>query len=366
MNAKGLKKKIYEEGLTEELLEKMGMHHIKNHNHNEYITCGRPDGDNPSSITVYFNENLNVVTYTIPEEVLGENPDIISLVQYTQNLEFRDALAWICKTLSLENDIDLVGSIKATKTPATRYIESLERICNKDNKPPLNDIAIYDESCLEKYYDSCYASVSSRFLADNIAQETQRLFGVIPYVEKVYWDWNATFYNPYDLIPIRDEIGNLIGVKARRYGSDKVGKYTYLEKCQKSQYLFGLYITKDFIDNQNEVIICESEKGVMQLWSYGVKNAVAVSGHNISTEQKEKIAKLNVSKAIIAFDEDITERTLYEEYSKLKDCVNEVTCIIDKKHILGQKESPMDNPEKWEKLYKECQFVPKFWGDEEW
>ena len=96
----------------------------------------------------------------------------------------------------------------------------------------------------------------------------------------------------------------------------------------------------------------------MQLYSYGYKNAVAVGGHDISKIQVKKIIKLNVNKVIIAFDEDVSEKVLYTQYKKLCDFAN-VTCIIDKKHLLNEKESPMDNQKKWENLYKNYQSIPR-------
>ena len=88
----------------------------------------------------------------------------------------------------------------------------------------------------------------------------------------------------------------------------------------------------------------------MQLWSYGFKNAVAIGCHNISETQLKKIIRLNVNNVVIAFDKDITENILLEEYKKLCDFAN-VTCIVDIYNLLDEKESPMDSPEKWNILY---------------
>lgn len=46
-----------------------------------------------------------------------------------------------------------------------------------------------------------------------------------------------------------------------------------------------------------------------------------------------------------------------KEYEKLCDFV-EVTCIIDINNILNEKESPMDDQKKWEKLYNNYQMIP--------
>ena len=160
------------------------------------------------------------------------------------------------------------------------------------------------------------------------------------------------------VIPIFDEIGNLVGTKLRITRACQYNnKYFYKESCDKNSILYGLYQTKYYIDQKKEVIICEAEKGVMQLFGYGYKNAVAIGGHDISNTQVQKIIKLDVDKVIIAFDEDVQEKVLKKEYEKLCDFV-EVTCIIDINNILNEKESPMDDPKKWEKLYNNYQMIP--------
>ena len=146
----------------------------------------------------------------------------------------------------------------------------------------------------------------------------------------------------------------MIGIKGRRVW-DKIDeynpKYIYLKQCKKNEVLFGLDKTLPYIKEKDEVIICESEKGVMQLWSYNFKNAVAIGCHNISKIQIEKIIRMNVNNVIIAYDKDVLQRELLEEYKKLCDFAN-VTCIVDIYNLLDEKESPMDRPEKWNILYK--------------
>ena len=72
---------------------------------------------------------------------------------------------------------------------------------------------------------------------------------------------------------------------------DNEPKYIYMYPCAKSQILYGLYKTQKHIKEKKEVIICEAEKGVMQLWTYGYKNCVSIGGHSLSPYQKEKIIR---------------------------------------------------------------------------
>ena len=117
-------------------------------------------------------------------------------------------------------------------------------------------------------------------------------------------------------IPIRDELGRLVGVKGRRVWDvvDEYNpKYIYLHQCAKSKILYGLYKTLPYIQEQNEIIVCESEKGVMQLWDMGFKNAVGVGGHCLSDWQITLIAQTGASKVIIAYEKDILEDEVIKE-----------------------------------------------------
>ena len=155
-------------------------------------------------------------------------------------------------------------------------------------------------------------------------------------------------------IPIRDELGRLVGVKGRRVWDvvDEYNpKYIYLHQCAKSKILYGLYKTLPYIQEQNEIIVCESEKGVMQLWDMGFKNAVGVGGHCLSDWQITLIAQTGANKVIIAYDKDILEEEVIKEGKKISP-FRQVEYILDTNNILNEKESPMDNPKKWEELYR--------------
>lgn len=346
-----LKKQIYDDMRIKEVLEYLGMHGIKSHGDIDYWTCGMPDGDNTSSTTIYNEEKIGVMSYTR----IGST-DIIGLVQYIEKTDFKGALNWLYDILKIpQKYYDSIGQYKI-KQPAKIFINRLQ--LKKEQTTERRNITLYEDVVLEKYVSWDYENKD--FEDDNILPAVQYRYGLIPYLEEKPVSWNLTYYTGYMVIPIFDEIGNLFGTKLRIDKAFQFSdqKYFQREKYPKGHILYGLYQTKYYIAQQKEVIICESEKGVMQLYSYGYKNAVAVSGCNISDTQVKKIIKLSVDKVVIAFDEDIKEKTLYKEYKKLCDFV-EVTCIIDQHHILNEKESPMDNPTKWETLYKECQSIPR-------
>jgi DNA primase len=180
----------------------------------------------------------------------------------------------------------------------------------------------------------------------------------------IFTDTQVDFEIGFDLrseritIPIRDEIGNLVGVKGRLYlreSTDKLPKYLYIEQCAKAQILYGLHKTYEFIKQDGFVIICESEKGVLQLWSQGYKNAVSIGGHKFSKVQIEKVTRLGVD-VVVAFDKDVEEADVLQECAKFMDCIN-VHYLMDKDNLLEEKESPMDDADKFQTMMENNKYI---------
>lgn len=138
------------------------------------------------------------------------------------------------------------------------------------------------------------------FFADNISYQTQKEFelGYDPQTNHI-------------TIPIRDELGTLVGVKGRLFGTPQEGepKYTYLEPCAKGRILYGLYKTLPYIKSNQKVYVGEAEKSVMQMWSMGVQNCVATGGKTISGAQVEMLTRLCVP-IVFLFDKDVLPEEL--------------------------------------------------------
>ena len=156
-------------------------------------------------------------------------------------------------------------------------------------------------------------------------------------------------------IPIRDDLGNLVGFKARyfyRDVPDGENKFTYIERCAKSQLLYGLYKTIGYIKNKQRVFVTEAEKGVQQLFDKGYCEAVSTGGSKVTKCQIDKLTRLCVP-VIFVFDKDVDKNQLENIASRFVDGV-EVYALIDTIGILNEKESPTDNMEKFEQLLKNC------------
>ena len=344
MTPQEIKEYIYNNEKVEYILEKLNMQHIILHRSNEiYYSCGMPDGDNIKSTIIYINSYLNVTAYTRDIKDKYGKSDIISLICFIKKMYFSQALKWICEQLGLDyyNDItkEMPKSLQITKM--LLLMKSYGNDIEDEKLKPIN------EKVLSYYYNY----VNDLFKNDGINYMTQKEF-------EIGFDGQSNRIT----IPIRDELGTLVGVKGRIFKEnldEEDQKYIYLEPCAKTKICYGLYKTLKYIQQKQKVIIVESEKSVMKLWQEGIYNCIAIGGHDLSRIQVEKITRLAVKEVIICYDEDVSrnkDKTINYDYYKKE--INKfipqqyISVIIDKNRtILNEKESPADDIEKFNKLY---------------
>lgn len=338
MDIEILKEHILENNFIPTILEELGCHHIRKKE--GYFQCANPDGDNTTAVCVYENTNLTTINYT-RDISNGKNihTDLISLVEFYKNESFPYAVKWICDVLDIDYysnlDEDLPKSLQLTKM----LVEMQSVDTDTETEKPLKPIPEKILSYFEPY-------VNDMFCEDGVWYDTQVEFE-IGYDE---------FTNRIT-IPIRDDLGNLVGVKARyfyRQVPEDEQKFMYIEKCARSQILYGLYKTINFIKKAQRVFVVEAEKGVQQLYDKGYFEAVATGGSKISKSQIDKLTRLCVP-IIFVFDKDITKEDLDDIASRFIDGT-EVYALIDTIGILNEKESPTDDISKFEQLLEKCMY----------
>ena len=338
MDIEILKEHILENNFIPTILEELGCHHIRKKD--GYFQCANPDGDNTTAVCVYENTNLTTINYT-RDISNGKNihTDLISLVEFYKNESFPYAVKWICDVLDIDYysnlDEDLPKSLQLTKM----LVEMQSVDTDTETEKPLKPIPEKILSYFEPY-------VNDMFCEDGVGYDTQVEFE-IGYDE---------FTNRIT-IPIRDDLGNLVGVKARyfyRQVPEDEQKFMYIEKCARSQILYGLYKTINFIKKAQRVFVVEAEKGVQQLYDKGYFEVVATGGSKISKSQIDKLTRLCVP-IIFVFDKDITKEELDDIASRFIDGT-EVYALIDTIGILNEKESPTDDISKFEQLLEKCMY----------
>ena len=338
MDIEILKEHILENNFIPTILEELGCHHIRKKD--GYFQCANPDGDNTTAVCVYENTSLTTINYT-RDISNGKNihTDLISLVEFYKNETFPYAVKWICDVLDIDYysnlDEDLPKSLQLTKMLVEMQSVDTEAETEKPLKPIPEKILSY----FKPY-------VNDMFCEDGVGYDTQVEFE-IGYDE---------FTNRIT-IPIRDDLGNLVGVKARyfyRQVPEDEQKFMYIEKCARSQILYGLYKTINFIKKAQRVFVVEAEKGVQQLYDKGYFEAVATGGSKISKNQIDKLTRLCVP-IIFVFDKDITKEELDNIASRFIDGT-EVYALIDTIGVLNEKESPTDDISKFEQLLERCMY----------
>lgn len=319
-----------------ELLNFFGFADVIPHNHEIRF---RRDEQGGRNISIKMDENPSILVHDFARSV---SLDIFAYIVQEKNVALKDVLFEVKKILKLDNNwvpnkrAELFGGIY-NKIVSKSYAEEL--------------LPEYPANVLEKYDYVC----NRRFLKDGISLKTQREFHIM-------YDYESNRI----VIPIYDEMGRLVGVKGRINDDvidDWVPKYLYLEECQASKILFGYYQNYGTLFG-GDVVIGESEKMVMQAYSFGFHNVVALGNNSLSPKQAILLLQLNPRRIIFALDEglDISQtmrninllsshasiykpEIFYWDYTKFPE-------------IKGSKNSPTDmGKEVYEKIINE-QIVP--------
>ena len=225
--------------------------------------------------------------------------DILTLTSEMLNISLGDSIKWLAKFLGLKFEYTL----KEVKLPFMGFWKDYDKIKKHDNLEQIT----YPPS--RNYYKEY--GVSLRWVKDNISLQTQEEF-------QVGYDLNTNRIT----YPWLDYKGDIIGIMGRLNKDDmteKEYKYKYMPiiPFNKGKNLFGFYQNYKDILNTNTLIICESEKSVMQAHSYGIKNVVALGCKTI-TEYQEKLIKTLCCNVILALDEGVPFDYCKEQLLKCK------------------------------------------------
>lgn len=335
MDIQNLKQYILDNNKIPMILESIACHDIQHKD--GYYSCANPDGDNKNAIQIYENKSLITIDHTRDIANGRNSSDIFTLVEFFKKISFFNALKYVCDCIGLDYyhdfDEDIPESLKLTK-----LILQMEQGDNSsEDEKPLKPI---DEKILSYYKPY----VNDMFKNDGISYQTQKLF-------EIGYDDESNRIT----IPIRDELGTLVGIKGRllkkELDEDEL-KYLYLEPCGRSKILFGLDKTYQYIKRENKCYVTEAEKAPMQLWDMGYCNSIATGGKKVSNTQIEKLTRLCVD-LIFLFDKDVKKEEIQDLANRFIDGTN-IYAVVDDKNVLEEKESPTDSKEKFEYLIHNC------------
>ena len=255
-----------------ELLEYFNFYNV--HIHQSYISFGRAQDTSKKSIVVRLEKNdyLYVTDYA-----RNISKDLFSYISEQRLVDFKDIIGVVRNILGVD-DFSLFNESRGI----------FGGFYEKIRKRSEYSVRTYDESVLDKYIPLA----NKRFINDNISIAAQQFFGIRYDVE-----------SQGIVIPIHNQIGELIGAKIRCNYEVQDGemKYYYLIPCQASQTLYGYSQNYNYLTN-NIIYIYEAEKSVMQCFSYGIRNCVALGSGSISRKQVRMLLELNPKKIIFMHD----------------------------------------------------------------
>lgn len=260
--------------------------------HKNYISFGRDEDGSPKGLTLYFDEKnpkLFVQDYS-----RGISSELFSYLIEHKHETFRELMIKASDILGLE--------IKGTyrKPKARSIFTEFYKNCMTRNRKP--QIQTFDDSIMDQFWDAG----NERFSKDGIDYRTQKEFDVRFSVRD-----NAIVF------PIRNEVGEIIGVKARVNEDHPVGsKYFHIEPAPMSTTLYGY--SHNYSDLfQGTVYVFEAEKSVMQMHSMGKHNAVAIGSSILSRKQADLLLSLDPKKIILCHDQGLKEDVVINNAKKI-------------------------------------------------
>lgn len=320
MNAQVIKARLLNNpDAISDLLNSAGFAKVSFNSHRQEIRAAREEGRNETSVAVKVN-TLHSACYS--SNVYG---DIITLIQDKLELNFVRTLEYIGNLLNIDVNIEYTppfGGFYHTVCK-TGGLESYQ-------------VQTYKDEILRDYM----MLPSQLFLNDNISIPVQQKYqiGYDVISKRIIVPWRY----------VDGKIGGIMG----RYNSldikEGTSKWMSVIPFPKSYFLFGYSNNYNQIVKNKSCIMTESEKGTMQLSTYGFDRGLSCGGSYISPRARDLIKSLEVKKTLLAFDEGLERDFIHEHAKEIKDSLNEdakVAYIYDKNNEIlkkGSKDSPTD------------------------
>lgn len=258
------------------------------------------NADNHKAKLYCYKSNYSFIEFHLSMETF----DIYEVIKERKRLmgikyNFVDCMKFVCDCIGLSyNNNDY-------NTNTNDFINSnLKRfITNGGNK----ELTIYDDTILNKFENWYHQS----WLDDNISIETMDKYNI------KYYDFGNQI-----IIPCYDAYNNLIGIRARNLDPNAGAKYIPYKDINGTWYkfnvgstFFGLNHNANAIRKYKKVVICESEKAVMQGDTFFGDNNIILGmyGSAMTKQKRNIILGLEVEEVIIAIDFDYEEESYHNE-----------------------------------------------------
>lgn len=118
-------------------------------------------------------------------------------------------------------------------------------------------------------------------------------------------------YNPNRLMhnravaPVYDENFEYIGCVGRSLDdSNKKYKWINSKGFKKSFYLYGIWLTKPYVQKTGTIVLVEGQGDVWRLYEAGIRNCAGIFGADLSEDQLITLEKLGIMNVVILTDSD--------------------------------------------------------------
>lgn len=223
--------------------------------------------------------------------VCQHDSDIFGMVQKVRGCTFPQAVAYVCATLGVQvAEVAQDDTIDPWQHALRRWLSNAE-----PDEPA--ELTPYDPAILAAF-DRLYPT---DWLEYGITRDSMDKFGIGWYGRQACIS-----------IPVMMD-GKLVGVRGRYTRQQDIAKGKYrpiamldgtVLKFSTAGALYGYDQNKAAIEKSRQVLLFESEKSVLKAPSYGINNALAVFGSNISKRQIDLLLSLGVNDVVLCMDSD--------------------------------------------------------------
>lgn len=300
----------------------------------------------------YYPSNKSFHCYTD----CGHLGSVFDLVMAVLNIDFTSSYIYVCSFFNIKGDNNSLNSSDRVDNSFIGKFKKREEI--------IYNLKYHDKKILDNF-DKIY---HKSWIDDNISIDTMKVF-----------DIRFDILNNRIIIPHFDFNNNLIGIRCRNLNLDDIeNKRKYMPitlgeimyNYPTHANFFGINIVKESIKKYKKVILVESEKAVMQFYTYYGKDSIAIacSGSSIGFYQIKMLIDLGVETVVLAMDKDFVKIGDKEEIAnrrKIKKSFIDklityfnVEVVWDFDDVLDLKDSPTDKGlEVWSILYSKRLFI---------
>ncbi len=245
--------------------------------------------------------------------------DIFAFVQEVEGVTFVEAMKILADRAGIKIDADKFDK-KAPKSEKDLYFKAHDLACEffeqqlcttSDGKKVMEYLykrGLKDET-IKKFrigfapdkYDDLYPILLKKGITKDVLIRSGLVSAKNLASDTIYDKYRARL-----MFPIFDQVGRVCGFGGRALKHDQAPKYLNSPEnpiYSKSKLLYGLFHSKNFIKEQNQIILVEGYFDVILPYQAGIKNLVASSGTALSNEQV-KIIKRLTSNVVTSFDTD--------------------------------------------------------------